>query len=169
MRRFLTLKTALLIYKVMIIPHFDYVDFVVDSATKKTTDRLERIHKRAVRKIENKSEYENKEEYDVLLHRYNLTTLYQRRTEHLLLFMYKNSKTNKDSPTIQRPKIELRSRNKVKFKQVFTDKTKVLNSPLYRGMYLWDQLPACIQNNENISIFKRNIQSMILSGAIKSR
>ena len=169
MRRFLTLKTALLIYKVMIIPHFDYVDFVVDSATKKSTDRLERIHKRAVRKIENKSEYENKEEYDVLLHRYNLTTLYQRRTEHLLLFMYKNSKTNKDSLTIQRPKIELRSRNKVKFKQVLTDKTKVLNSPLYRGMYLWDQLPACIQNNENISIFKRNIQSMILSGAIKSR
>ena len=44
MRRFLTLKTALLIYKVMIIPHFDYMDFVVDSATKKSTDRLERMY-----------------------------------------------------------------------------------------------------------------------------
>ena len=33
----------------------------------------------------------------------------------------------------QKPKIELISRNKVKFKQPFTDKSKVMNSPFYRG------------------------------------
>ena len=44
---------------------------------------------------------------------YGLSSLYQLRAEHLLVFMYKRSKdvTKLD---IVRPKIELRSRNKVK-------------------------------------------------------
>ena len=67
----------------------------------------------------------------------------------------------------KKKKIELRSRNKVKFKQNFTDKTKVLNSPFYRGMYLWNQLPACVQNIEEISCFKVNIRAIILSGQLK--
>ena len=69
----------------MIMPHFDYVDFVIDSATKKCTYRIERLYKRAVRKIENSSDFENRTDYDELLKTYGLTTLYQRRTEHLLL------------------------------------------------------------------------------------
>ena len=44
------LYTLILIYKVMTMPHFDYVDFIIDSATKKCTDRIEKLHKRAVRK-----------------------------------------------------------------------------------------------------------------------
>ena len=169
MRRFLTTKTALLIYKVMIMPHFDYVDFVIDSSTKKCTDRIERLHKRAVRKIENKSDVENREQYDLLLNSYKLTSLYQRRNEHLLLLMYKHSMTNKDSLLLQRPKMELRSKNKVKFKQNFTDKTKVLNSPFYREMYLWNQLPAHIQQKEEISVFKTNIRALIINGHLKCR
>ena len=47
-RRYLSEKTASLVYKVMIMPHFDYVDFVIDSAIKVKTDRLERLHKRAI-------------------------------------------------------------------------------------------------------------------------
>ena len=111
MRRYITLDTALLIYKVMIMPHFDYVDFVLDSANKKCTDRLERLHKRAIHKIEYKMDIEQKESYCTLLHTYNLTTLYQRRAEHLLLFMFKKSKTDTDLLKQQKPKIELRSKN----------------------------------------------------------
>ena len=167
MRRFLTMKTALLIYKVMILPHFDYVDFVIDSATKVCTTRIERLHKRAIRKIENISDVENREKYDVLLREYGLTTLYERRIEHLLLFMYKKSKVSKDSLSIQRPKIELRSRNKVKFKQVFTDKSKVLNSPFYRGLYYWNQLPTDVQTSETVSIFKGKVRILVNGGQIK--
>ena len=123
-------------YKVMIMPHFDYVDFVLDSSNKKCTDRLERLHKRAIRKIEYKIDTEQKDSYDVLLRAYNLTTLYRRRVEHLLILMYKKSKSDKEIINHQKPKIELRSKNKVKFKCPFTDKTKVQNSPLYRGIFL---------------------------------
>ena len=107
------------------------------------------------------------EKYDVLLREYGLTTLYERRIEHLLLFMYKKSKVSKDSLSIQRPKIELRSRNKVKFKQVFTDKSKVLNSPFYRGLYYWNQLPTDVQTSATVSIFKGKVRILVNGGQIK--
>ena len=93
MRRYISETTALLIYKVMIMPHFDYVDFVIDSATKEKTNRLERLHKRAVRTIEYTVDPETRKDITELYKKYNLTSLYQRRAEHLLLFMYKISKT----------------------------------------------------------------------------
>ena len=39
MRRYITEKTASLIHKVMIMPHFDYGDFVIDSALKQKKPR----------------------------------------------------------------------------------------------------------------------------------
>ena len=78
----------------MIMPHFDYVDFVLDSANKSCTARLERLHKRAIRKVEFVNNTDNKGNYELLLKAYGLTTLYQRRTEHLLLFIYKKNKSD---------------------------------------------------------------------------
>ena len=80
--------------------------------------------------------------------------------------MYKKGKILNESVIVQRPKIELRSKNKVKFKQNFTDKTKVLNSTFYRGIHLWNQLPVEVQNIDNISTFKTNMRWMIGSGQI---
>ena len=117
----------------------------IDSSNKQNTDRIEQLHKRAIRKIENKSGSEQKEDYTLLLKTYGLTTLYQRRTEHLLLFIYKKSKIDKESLNTQRPKMELRSRNKVKLKHMFTDKSKVMNSPFYQGIFLWNKLSPEIQ------------------------
>ena len=73
----------------MIMPHFDYVDFVIDSAMKNKTDRLERLHKSTIRTIEYEMAPERKRPLTELYIRYNLTSLYQRRVEHLLFYMYK--------------------------------------------------------------------------------
>ena len=161
MRRYITEKTASLIYKVMIMPHFDYVDFVIDSAIKQKTDRLERLHKRAIRTIEYELVPDEKKELSVLYVRYNITSLYQRRVEHMLVFMYKLGKQNINKLQIQRPKIELRSKNKVKFKNKFTNITKVQNSPLYRGIFLWDQLPMDLQLDPDLKSFKNGVRSLI--------
>ena len=123
------MKTALLIYKVMILPHFVYVDFMIDSTTNEYTEKLEHLHKRAIRKIEFCVDHSQKKDYNNLLTDFGLTTLYQRRAEHLLVFIYK-FKGDIISLEPQRPKMELRSKNKVKLKSKFTVKTKVQNSPL---------------------------------------
>ena len=162
-RRFLTQKTALLVYKVMILPHFDYVDFIIDSATKENTEKLERLHKRAIRKIEFCQTQDQKMDFSKILKSFGLTTLYQRRAEHLLIFIFKyKGEIIEIDP--QKPKIELRSKNKVKLKTKFTSKVKVQNSPLYRGVSLWNQLPEDIQQLELLTHFKTHIRSYIASG-----
>ena len=161
MRRFISEKTALLIYKVMIMPHYDYVDFVIDSATIEKTKRLERLHKRAIRIIEYTTDLDHKKSVSELYDRYNLTSLYQRRVEHLILFMFKISKNIPNNIETQRPKIELRSRNKVKFKNKFTNISKVQNSPFYRGEFLWNQLPDDLQTEDEISVFKTRVRTFI--------
>ena len=167
-RRFLTQSTALLVYKVMILPHFDYVDFVVDSATNENTEKLERLHKRAIRKIEFCQTQIKKKDYNIILKSFGLTTLYQRRAEHLLayIFKYKGEIIEIDP---QKPKIELRSKNKVKLKTRFTSKVKVQNSPLYRGIFLWNQLPEPIQKLNSLAHFKTQIRTFIDTGNLKYR
>ena len=165
MRRFLTKKTALLLYKVMILPHFDYVDFIVDSSTTENTDKIERLHKRAIRKIEYCPHFSQKGHYETVLKNYGLTSLYQRRAEHLLIFIYKfKGDIIKIDP--QKPKIELRSKNKVKLKAGFTPKAKVQNSPLYRGIFLWNQLPAETQLLPTLPEFKNAIRKHIDQGQL---
>ena len=161
MRRYISERTALLVYKVMIMPHYDYVDFVIDSANADKTKRLERLHKRAIRIIEYSIEQENRKTVDELYVKYNLASLLQRRVEHLLLFMYKISKNVTRNLELQRPKIELRSRNKVKFKYKFTTNTKVQNSPYYRGEFLWNQLPIDLQSELEIGHFKKGVRALI--------
>ena len=84
-RRFLTTKTALLVYKVMILPHFDNADFIADSATNENTEKLERLHKRAIHKIEYCQNHNEKGQYDIVLRLFGLTSLCQRRAEYLYL------------------------------------------------------------------------------------
>ena len=160
-RRYISERTASLVYKAMIMPHFDYVDFVIDSALKNKTDRLERLHKRAIRTIEYEIVPERKRPVTEFYTRYNLTSLYQRRVGHLLFYMFKVGKQNIENLEMQRPKIELRSKNKVKFKNKFTNITKVQNSPFYRGVFLWDQLPIDLQGEAKLQTFKNGVRSLI--------
>ena len=81
--------------------------------------------------------------------------------------MYRKSKLDKDMLQLHRPKMELRSKNKVQFKHIFTDKTKVQNSPLLRGIFLWNQLPANVQNMDILSHFKSAIRNLLDEGQIK--
>ena len=149
----------------MILPHFDYVDFIADSATNENTEKLERLHKRAVRKIEYCQNHNEKGQYDIVLKLFGLTSLYQRRAEHLLTFIYKY-KGDIVAIDPQRPKIELRSKNKVKLKTSFTSKTKVQNSPLYRGLALWRQLPEETQLSDSLTSFKTKIRNHIIYGQL---
>ena len=167
-RKYMSLKIALLTYKVMILPHFDYVDFTIDSATNEYTDKLEQLHKCAIRKIEFCIDYRQQTDYNTLLKEYGLTTLYQRRAEHLLFFVYKYKD---DIITLdpQLQKIELRSKNKVKLKSDFTTKTKVQNSPLYRGILLWNKLPDKIQLIGTVPEFKSILRKLFDSGELSCR
>ena len=53
-----------------------------------------------------------------------------------------------------------RSSTKLKFEVEFTSLTRVQNSPLYRGVALWDTLPDHIQKARSKYEFKRAIKML---------
>ena len=61
-----------------------------------------------------------------------------------------------------RPTIRLRSREKVKFKSNKRNLEKILKSPLYRGIKLWDMIPESIQRSLTKVKLKRLIKGLHL-------
>ena len=90
------------------------------------------------------------------------------KDENVAVQNSQKSLIDKESLNSQRPKMELKSRNKVKFKQIFTNKSKVMNSPFNRGILLWNKLSSEIQKSKDVTTFKRMVRSLINSGQIMS-
>ena len=140
----------------MIRPHLNYIDFVVDSGSADRIERLDTLQKKALRRIEYCINVENRQEKDVLQDKYKIEDLKLRRKRNLLKIMHTLSSDSENLKTVSIER-DLRSTTKVKLKNDFTSKTKVFNSPLYRGIRLWDSLPSNLQKERNKYIFKHRI------------
>ena len=91
---------------------------------------------------------------------FNIEPLVLRRKRNLVKIVHKTSK-DVANLNVDRPIMDLRSKPKVKLKNMFTSITKVYNSPLYRGMRLWDQLPPSVQKEENNIKFKNDVNRFV--------
>ena len=58
----------------------------------------------------------------------------------------------------------LRSDAKVKFREKFTRKSTVLNSSIYRGYMLWNELSEEIQKIDSLTVFKKRIKDLFYIG-----
>ena len=157
-RPYVTASIASLIYKTCIRPVMEYADFLIDSCTKATTEKLDRIQRRAVRIIDQARHRECT--YDDLLRLYDIETLVKRRKKHHLSVMYRHSQDHTNLNDY-RPNIALRSNLKVRFKDNFTQLTKVQKSPYNRGVSLWDRLPAGVQRATTKVKFKQGLKGYI--------
>ena len=158
-RKYITQYAAKMIYKQTILPYMDYSCFLMDSACDYSLSKLDKIQKRCLRLIEFKNKIQRERDLNVLMANYNIEPIRQRRNRQLLHFMYNESKTllNLNKRNIN---ITLRSDNKVKFKEKLTRKTTIQNSPYYRGIQLWNTLPANVQKSESLTVFKRKIKGI---------
>ena len=91
---------------------------------------------------------ENRKHFDVLIEEYKIESLSLRRKRNLVKIMYSQS-SQVQNIKIDTVTINLRSKKKVHMKKDFTSKTKVLNSPLYRGLKLWDSLLSDMQKEKD--------------------
>ena len=155
-RRFISEKTAMKIYKCMIRPHLDYIDFVVESGSADRIQKLDRLQKKAIRRIEYCMVPEKRQKSDLLLEKYKIECLHLRRKRNLVKIMYSQSSCSQNLK-VDRVKINLRSKKKIHMKKDFTSKTKILNSPLYRGIKLWDSLPGVLQKEKDFRSFKKRL------------
>ena len=85
----------------------------------------------------------------------------RRRKEHHCLITYRLSKIGGNIDEYG-PAIRLRSRKKVKFKKYKRNLQKILKSPLYLGVKLWDMIPDGIQRSITKVKFKTLLKSVPL-------
>ena len=160
-RRFISVKTAVNIYKCMIRPHLDYIDYVIDSTSSDRVSKLDKLQNKAIRRIEYCIDKNKRKDIDVLHIMYNIEKLSVRRNRNLTKIMYRESKDMKNI-NLLRPQMELRSNTKVKMKLKFTSLTRVQMSPLYRALKLWDSLPPTLQKEDDYQTFKSELMKMDL-------
>ena len=159
-RRFISTNTALLLYKVMIRPHLEYGDFIVESSSQKNVDKLERLQEKSLRLAEFQSP-EKRKEMLILKNSYAIEELYVRRQRSLLRLMYGESKHKLNLMNIKNH-MTLRSDKKVKMKIEFTRLTKIQKSPFYRGLALWNALPEDTQKEPLLIKFKSKIKCLVI-------
>ena len=94
---------------------------------------------------------------------YRIQNIIQHRKVQLLTFMFSESKISKNIKT-DRPNMVLRSDTKVKYLEKFTRKTTGLNSPIYRGYALWNELPEELQKIDSLLVFKRKLKERFYIG-----
>ena len=142
MRKYITNNIANLIYKQTIVPLFDYADFLIESGRNVLIERLDTLHSKALRIIDCTT---NVRADDIQLeYIYGLQSSSARRREHHCAIMYRLSRTQRNLD-IHRPRINLRSRNNIRFKKFIGNLTGLDKSPMLRGIRLWDQVPQAVQ------------------------
>ena len=159
-RRFITTETATKLYKTMIRPHLEYVDFIVDSGNKILISKIDRLQERALRRIEFCKVAENRKSYVELELLYGIERLTLRRKRSLLSQMFHQSKLEINHVTERSDRI-LRSSKKVKMKYKQSSLSKLHNSPYYRGVKLWNSLPIKIQKCTIKSEFKNQLRDWL--------
>ena len=147
-RYVLTHAAAILVYKQMVLPFFDYLDILIDSGPKKYIDKLQALQFRGIQIIYqyhiNGRRIKNTDE-DYLHKELRISYLVQRRQRHILHMMY-NLRLRRPELLDTRDKgKELRSSKLINFKEDKLNYDVYVKSPYVRGCYLWKKLPSCTQ------------------------
>ena len=141
-RPYITQRVAALIYKQFVLPILDYANFLVDSAPVKEIKLLDKLQERAIKQI--RYDAHRTVSLQAIMDRYNIVPLKERRNKHHLALMYRLSTIELYLET-DRPAVNLPSRRKIKFSTPATKLTRVIKSPFYRGVSLWDRLTIEVQ------------------------
>ena len=153
---FITADVALLIYKTMVLPYFDYCDIVYCTACLGDLDKLQRLQNKCLKTCLRLNMLCNTE----AVHRQaKCATLPLRRQSHLCNFMYvrqnrKDLLDTRDIKTCQHdaPTFTVKLPNKESFKRLV----------LYNGSTAWNQLPPDLRQVEDFNIFKSQRKKMML-------
>ena len=150
-RKYMTIDSALAIYKQMIMPLFDYSGFLLISCNKTDREDLQIIQNNALRCC--LTLRQNDRISLVEIHRRaKLVSLEQRRCIQLISLLFLYGKMNPDVVVV--PPRNTRAAKRKKYKTAKYENIKYRNSPYYKAAHLWDTMPANIMNTETITELK---------------
>ena len=156
-RPFVSLHTAIKIYKGLIEPHFDYCSAVWDGLSQQLSDKLQKLQNHGVRVI-TKSSYDTSSRY--LLNSLGWDNLLTRRAKQKAKLMYKC--TNNLAPAylchLVAPRTSTNDLHDAKGK-LLLPKPRIdclKRSFSYGGTLLWNNLPEEVRTSTSLYLFKRS-------------
>ena len=148
LKKYLREETALLIYKTMILPYFDYADVIFHKANMKELDKLQKLQNKCLRICLNRDRRFNTERAHTLS---KVPFLKDRRTAHVRNFMY-NRKGNRTLLNLR--EIRTRAHDAPLFNITIPQCEAFKRSVCYHGSAEWNSLPSHIRNIDNFPSFK---------------
>ena len=161
-RKYLTKKQALIIFKSKILPYFDYGDIFCIGSHEKSLDKLQQMQNRALRICLKAPLLTSVKSLHLVA---NVPLLVNRRQAHLLNFMYKRkSNTNY---------LANKGRNTRLFEGTVLNSILARNKTAKRSTYIkgaiaWNMLPARVRSIPTYEAFK-NHQKEWLKGTINEQ
>ena len=130
-RQFLTIKSAILIFKSMILPYFDYGDIVYMFTSKNELEKLDRLQERCINIC---TRTYGRDNINNIRSTYKLPTLEKRRICHINNFMYNR---NYNLEPVNDNNIQTRSKSA---------KRIIVNKPNLEEYYFWCNNLECTKS-----------------------
>ena len=165
-RRFINSSAALNIYKNMILPILEYGDLLLVSARSSTRRKLQTLQNKALKCALGLDPLTSTDEVHRLA---RMDKLHLRRKQHIiqLMFCQQSNPFLWDRRIRRRSGISTRSSYKKQFVLKKSRTEKLRNSVTSRAPYLWNELPADLQNTANLKLFKIKLYKHLIKKAIK--
>ena len=138
-RRSLSERTAIVLYKATILPIFDYNDIIYNLLNKQQLAKLQRLQNRALRLVFCSRTLSVSDMHN----RATVEYLEQRRENHLLALMF--IRTWEDEYRDDNPRITRRA-DAVMLKVPRARTTKLTKAPILMGSKIWNDLPPEVRN-----------------------
>ena len=155
-RKFMSNRSALLVYKTMILPFFDYADVVYHNAGANELDKLQRLQNRALKLCLG---FHKREDTEVVHRTAKVPLLENRRRSHVYTFMYKRKELKHNLDT---PRICTRSADAPKFILPTPNLECYKRSLEYSGAKAWNTLPKELKLIPNYLSFKNQIHKRLM-------
>ena len=152
-RKFITTEQAITIYKSKIVPYFDYGDIFLMNITSKTKQKLQKVQNRGLRIC---MEAEGRTNVNFLHNTCNVNKLDDRRSTHLLNFVYNRAQKEEYCQTGPRA---LRRYNAPILKEVKSNNKNFERSILYQGALHWNNLDVETRGAVTPFAFKKGQKS----------
>ena len=158
-RRFMNEKCAIIVYKTMLLPFFDYCDIVYMFSGQNELSKLNRHHIRGMRICSNNGYHLEEKELYINC---NLSTLNVRRKVHLRNFMFKLKNSEIYLENNDDVHVNTRLHDGPVFKVTHPNSEPIKRSVMYIGALEWNSLDADVRNIKDMANFKRTQKSWML-------